>query len=286
MMAMTTNPRVWVDEAEAEGGSGTDVLLWGSMSMGDIELELGVADDSFSSSDSLSPVPAAPEFEVLSPVAHDTLLHEPPVSPTPEDVAGRKRPLRRRAAPKRFTESELVNLDADPDDEDNDYDDGSDALSSSPLDDGALDSEAESEDGAPGGRRASRKRSRNSLADLEVELRAHKMPKLSEMCPEEQRLYRNLQKQVKDLENMAGHLHSLPTGERKKVRNRKASRISRLRKKLSVFDLERRYQEEVQVRHDLEANVQQLRAQLAAVVSVITTQYDPSFTLEASLNSS
>jgi hypothetical protein len=65
---------------------------------------------------------------------------------------------------------------------------------------------------------------------------------LHELDPKEEKSLRKmLQKHLKDLENCNSQMKGLSSNERKKLRNRKASRVSRLRKKLSVYDLTRRY---------------------------------------------
>jgi hypothetical protein len=96
------------------------------------------------------------------------------------------------------------------------------------------------------------------------------MPELDDMCPEERSLFQQLQKHVQELESTSPALRALPASERKKIRNRKASCISRLRRKLAVFDLDRRYQDEV-------LRCQKLENQLRHVVNLMRSRYDPAF---------
>lgn len=90
-----------------------------------------------------------------------------------------------------------------------------------------------------------------------------------EEVEEEDMLRRLLVRQQKDLDSCNLKLSGLSSGERKKVRNRKASRVSRLKKKLSAFDLQRRF--------DAECANHRLTKQLLQAAEERLHQLDPTF---------
>lgn len=95
---------------------------------------------------------------------------------------------------------------------------------------------------------------------------------------EEAVLRRQLQLQSVLLDKMSLSLDfkGLGHGERKRLRNRQASRVSRLKKKLYVFDLQRRYNEELDRRGQCSQEVHGLRADVSRLLSIVQ-KHDPAF---------
>lgn len=97
---------------------------------------------------------------------------------------------------------------------------------------------------------------------------------------EEAYLRRQLAKQMRELESSSSQMRGLSSSERKKVRNRKASRISRLKKKLSVFDLQVSYEKELKERQRLAKRCALLEAEAQLYLKHLHT-YDPGFKRKA-----
>lgn len=93
---------------------------------------------------------------------------------------------------------------------------------------------------------------------------------------EERLLRRQLSIQLAALRKMSSDLRGLGHGERKRLRNRQASRVSRLKKKLYVFDLQRRYNDEMDQRVARTRDIESLRGDVRQLLSVIQ-QRDPAF---------
>jgi hypothetical protein len=95
---------------------------------------------------------------------------------------------------------------------------------------------------------------------------------------EEELLRGRLNKYLRELDRFSSssQMKSLTANEKKKMRNRKASRVSRLRKKLSVYELARRYVLMATVKQEQEQELQEYRAALhtasnpASVVLALT----------------
>ena len=85
----------------------------------------------------------------------------------------------------------------------------------------------------------------------------------------------------------SNQMRGLSSDDKKKLRNRKASRVSRLRKKLSVYDLTRRYTALSAENREQARSLQLYRAALAAVAERLA-EHEPSYrcdTLEATASS-
>ena len=80
---------------------------------------------------------------------------------------------------------------------------------------------------------------------------------------QEKKLREQLKRHLKDLDRCNAQSKGMSPIEKKKLRNRKASRVSRLRKKLSVFDLQRKYQEVLKENEERKAAMKSMEARLA-----------------------
>lgn len=81
---------------------------------------------------------------------------------------------------------------------------------------------------------------------------------------EEQKLAQKLFALQQKLQTESKQLRALGSGDRKRKRNQLASQISRLRKKLLVFELQRRYIETCQENAELKAYIKKLEARAGA----------------------
>ena len=89
-----------------------------------------------------------------------------------------------------------------------------------------------------------------------------------DLDPEDERYLRaQLKVLLKDLENSTHETKGLSANDKKKHRNRKASRVSRLKKKLSVFDLTRKYTAIVELSRRQENELETYKTTLNRVVN-------------------
>ena len=115
---------------------------------------------------------------------------------------------------------------------------------------------------------------RTLLLQDEHYTRVHRAKDRSE--EEERYLRRQLKKQVGDLEMCTRLTQYLSSSERKKLRNRKASRVSRLKKKLSVFDLQDKYNQLAHERAIQDRTIAAMQAEIDLHVALIQ-RYEPTF---------
>jgi hypothetical protein len=206
----------------------------------------------------------------LLPVPPAARVHQPRAS-IPVVVTNRKRKL--------FGGSNSSGTD-DDDAEDDDL-----KISGSEYDEGA-DEEAENEadrfeeaarlDSSPRARTSS-----PATFQPKIRLRgaAARDPALP-LSPEEERLTAQLTQLLRDMENSTAHFMSLSPSERKRVRNRKASCISRIRKKLAELELQKRFDFQVAQRVAAEDKAAASERLLATVVAKLC-EYEPGFSLSA-----
>lgn len=96
---------------------------------------------------------------------------------------------------------------------------------------------------------------------------------------EEQQLRLQLKKYLRELDTCSKHMQGLSSNDKKKLRNRKASRVSRLRKKLSVYDLTRRYTALSAENREQARRLDIYRAALASVAGRLA-RHEPTYRCE------
>eukprot|EP00041_Stephanoeca_diplocostata_P002913 m.30598 g.30598 ORF g.30598 m.30598 type:complete len:366 (-) comp13876_c0_seq2:63-1160(-) len=94
---------------------------------------------------------------------------------------------------------------------------------------------------------------------------------------QETALRRQLNVQLQNLEDRQDELRGLSPMEKKKLRNRKASRVSRLKKKLYVFELQRSYVAVLKEKNQQAAEIASLKAALRETADVVR-KHDPTYT--------
>lgn len=213
-------------------------------------------------------------------------------TPPKPSVAHVLRPKRKRVATARASEQysdETAEGSEASDDEDEDEDEDLDGLSSDVDDDSEADEDTAgslhgAETVAAGGRKPAAKKS----AAAKARSRADGGPRLRLLrgfvvdgpplppTPEELRLTAQLGRLVRDLEDSATHLGSLPPSERKRLRNRKASCISRVRKKLAELELQKQFDAQVSARVAAEQRAT-AAVRMADTVVARLRQYEPDF---------
>lgn len=243
------------------------------------------------SADDLSPASSADPRTVPTAMApHATMFARamggvnPCISPPSSPPETRKRSTRVRTAPRRYIDSFIAEPPAsalsDMDGTDDEADDAASLCASSVSDVSYACSVVS--DYAP---LAAPKRRRVSVDDLLVaeavigdeEEALQRFRRINALdAREEEQLRKQLRRQMRELENSGAQMKGMSSSERKKMRNRKASRISRLKRKLSVFDLQVRYEKEVAERQRLAHLAMALNSQVQSCVQYIQ-RYEPSF---------